>query len=447
MRRYYKIKRILLLSLLTTSGFSQTAEWIYYNKDGIWPDGDDSYRIKPNGTENELIMDNNQISDISGDGLKILLHNFYSDPISLIDSESMDTLTVYNDGINPRFTYDENVIIYYKEMNDNPGGNHFYKYSFIDSSETLIADSVRGATRNAIMSPDKQKFVFFQNNQDSMDVVIADIQSGQTSTLVTVIDMSNSFIPIFHSYWGPDDYIYLNLPDNNDVSQLFRIHSSNVDASLIQLTEENVSCVLLESNDINLEKLVFAILDTVREYWLYDFESNETSYLGDMDSSSWALHQTWSPDNSKIAIGVIWATGIYTPGPINIFDTVTDSFTTLADSTWPPCFWVGDTDEQVSIIDEILPMTYNLYNPYPNPFNPITTLRYDLPEDAIVNITIYDILGRQISILVSNQQNAGYKSVQWNATNDKGTSVSAGVYLYSIEAGDFRQTKKMVLLK
>jgi len=441
------MKRILLLSLLATFGFSQTAEWIYYNKDGIWPDGEDAYRIKPDGTENELIMDNNQISDISGDGLKILLHYFYSDPISLIDSESMDTLTVYNDGINPRFTYDENVIIYYKEMNDNPGGNHFYKYSFIDSSETLIADSVGGATRNAIMSPDKQKFVFFQNNQDSMDVVIADIQSGQTSTLVTVIDMSNSFIPIFHSYWGLDDYIYLNLPDSNYVSQLFRIHSSNTDASLIQLTEENASCMLLESNDIHLEKLAFAILDTVREYWLYDFESNETSYLGDMDSSIWALHQTWSPDNSKIAIGRVWATGIYTPGPINIFDTVTDSFTTLVDSTWPPCFWVGETGEQVSIIDETLPITYNFYNAYPNPFNPVTTLRYELPETGLVNITIYDMLGRQVKILINQNQDAGYRSVVWNATNDYGTPVSAGIYLYQIQAGEYISTKKMVLLK
>jgi hypothetical protein len=441
------MKRILLLSLLTTAGFSQTAEWIYYNKDGIWPDGEDAYRIKPDGTENELIMDNNQISDISGDGLKILLHNFYSNPISLIDSESMDTLTVYNDGINPRFTYDENVIIYYKEMDDNPGGNHFYKYSFIDSSETLIADSVGGATRNAIMSPDKQKFVFFQNNQDSMDVVIADIQSGQTSTLVTVIDMSNSFIPIFHSYWGLDDYIYLNLPDSNYVSQLFRIHSSNTDASLIQLTEENASCMLLESNDIHLEKLAFAILDTVREYWLYDFESNETSYLGDMDSSIWALHQTWSPDNSKIAIGRVWATGIYTPGPINIFDTVTDSFTTLVDSTWPPCFWVGETGEQVSIIDETLPITYNLYNAYPNPFNPVTTIRYELPETGLVNITIYDMLGRQVKTLINQTQDAGYRSIIWDATNDYGKLVSAGIYLYQIQAGEYMQTKKMVLLK
>jgi hypothetical protein len=330
-------------------------------------------------------------------------------------------------------------------MNNNYGGDHIYKYSFIDSSETLIADSVGGL--GVIISPDKQKFVFFQNNQDSMDVVIADIQSGQTSTLVTVIDMSNSFIPIFHSYWGLDDYIYLNLPDSNYVSQLFRIHSSNTDASLIQLTEENASCMLLESNDIHLEKLAFAILDTVREYWLYDFESNETSYLGDMDSSIWALHQTWSPDNSKIAIGRVWATGIYTPGPINIFDTVTDSFTTLVDSTWPPCFWVGETGEQVSIIDETLPITYNFYNAYPNPFNPVTTLRYELPETGLVNITIYDMLGRQVKILINQNQDAGYRSVVWNATNDYGTPVSAGIYLYQIQAGEYISTKKMVLLK
>jgi hypothetical protein len=94
-----------------------------------------------------------------------------------------------------------------------------------------------------------------------------------------------------------------------------------------------------------------------------------------------------------------------------------------------------------------LPRKFKLYPAYPNPFNPVTTLHYDLPEDALVNITIYDMMGRQVSTLVSSQQNAGYKSVQWNATNDKGAPVSAGLYLYTIQAGNFRQTKKMVLLK
>ena len=96
---------------------------------------------------------------------------------------------------------------------------------------------------------------------------------------------------------------------------------------------------------------------------------------------------------------------------------------------------------------EIIPITYLLHQNYPNPFNPITSLRYDLPEDGVVNITIYDIMGRIVKTLVNDSQTAGYKSIQWNAANHRNESVSAGLYLYTIQAGEFRQTKKMVLLK
>ena len=90
---------------------------------------------------------------------------------------------------------------------------------------------------------------------------------------------------------------------------------------------------------------------------------------------------------------------------------------------------------------------YNIHQNYPNPFNPTTSVRYDLPEDAMVNITIYDMMGRIVKTLVNGSQTAGYKSIQWNATNDKNRPVSAGLYLYTIQAGEFKQTKKMVLLK
>ena len=96
---------------------------------------------------------------------------------------------------------------------------------------------------------------------------------------------------------------------------------------------------------------------------------------------------------------------------------------------------------------ETFPQGFVLEQNFPNPFNPSTTLRYELPEDGLVNVTIYDMMGRQVSTLVSSQQAAGYKSIQWNATNDFGKPVSAGVYLYQIQAGEFVQTKKMVLLK
>jgi hypothetical protein len=105
------------------------------------------------------------------------------------------------------------------------------------------------------------------------------------------------------------------------------------------------------------------------------------------------------------------------------------------------------TLEWMDVDVDQLPTVYALHQNYPNPFNPVTTLSYDLSEDVMVSISIYDMMGRIVSNLVSSQQNAGYKSIQWNATNYKGAPVSAGLYLYTIEAGKFRQTRKMVLLK
>ena len=94
-----------------------------------------------------------------------------------------------------------------------------------------------------------------------------------------------------------------------------------------------------------------------------------------------------------------------------------------------------------------LPYILSLYPNYPNPFNPITTLRYDLPENSYVNVTVYDMLGREVKTLVNTTQDAGFKSVIWDATNKYGKPVSAGVYLYQIKSGEFVQTRKMVLLK
>ncbi|MCS5650490.1 MAG: T9SS type A sorting domain-containing protein, partial [Dehalococcoidia bacterium] len=98
-------------------------------------------------------------------------------------------------------------------------------------------------------------------------------------------------------------------------------------------------------------------------------------------------------------------------------------------------------------LNAVVPAAFTLHQNFPNPFNPITTLRYDLPSDALVTLSIYDMLGREITQLVNTTQDAGFKSVQWDATDSMGRPVSAGVYLYQIQAGEFVQTKKMVLLK
>jgi len=94
-----------------------------------------------------------------------------------------------------------------------------------------------------------------------------------------------------------------------------------------------------------------------------------------------------------------------------------------------------------------LPDKHSLHQNYPNPFNPPTPLRYDLPEQGHVRITIYDMLGRDVKTLINEYQDPGYRSIIWDATNDYGKPVSAGMYLYQIQAGEYNSTKKMVLLK
>ena len=96
---------------------------------------------------------------------------------------------------------------------------------------------------------------------------------------------------------------------------------------------------------------------------------------------------------------------------------------------------------------ETVPVYFNAVQNFPNPFNPLTTLKYDLLEDSFVEIKIYDMLGNLVNNLVNQNQMQGYKSVQWNATNNQGQPVSTGLYFYTIQAGDFIQTKKMLLLK
>ena len=93
------------------------------------------------------------------------------------------------------------------------------------------------------------------------------------------------------------------------------------------------------------------------------------------------------------------------------------------------------------------PNTFRLNQNYPNPFNPTTNLSYELSADSYVTITVYDLLGNVVRNLVSENQSSGIKSVQWDATNEQGQSVAAGVYLYRIESGSFTNTKKMILLK
>jgi hypothetical protein len=200
-----------------------------------------------------------------------------------------------------------------------------------------------------------------------------------------------------------------------------------------------------------VELTSFEVLDTrdngITLHWITESEINNLGFILDRRTSitDWIEIASFVTDTELQGQGSVSHQTIYTYSD----NTVTD------DETYD--YRIADVDydgnkeyhslQLMGISPASIPITYVLHQNYPNPFNPITTLSYDLPEDALVNITIYDMMGKQTRTLINNRQAAGYRSVQWNGTNSTGQPASAGLYLYTIQAGDYSQTKKMVLLK
>ncbi|MEJ2635171.1 MAG: FlgD immunoglobulin-like domain containing protein [Calditrichia bacterium] len=92
-------------------------------------------------------------------------------------------------------------------------------------------------------------------------------------------------------------------------------------------------------------------------------------------------------------------------------------------------------------------MSYELKANYPNPFNPITTIEYTLPEKSNVTLNVYNLLGEKVKTLVNSSQAAKSYRVTWDGTNDRGVKVASGIYIYKINAGNFAESRKMILMK
>jgi hypothetical protein len=108
-------------------------------------------------------------------------------------------------------------------------------------------------------------------------------------------------------------------------------------------------------------------------------------------------------------------------------------------------FFTAIGDDPISIG---IPQVYSLEQNYPNPFNPTTKIIYNLPKSAQVTLEVYNILGQRVKVLVDNHfQHKGSHTVIWNTVDNRGHNLASGVYFYRIQAGDFIQSKKMVLLK
>ena len=278
---------------------------------------------------------------------------------------------------------------------------------------------------------------------------------GNLPSLNTLMLSNNLLIEIPEEIGNLSNLEFLHLPGNqlvslpSTVSNLSSLISLNIDNNLVTIfpsgiMELNTLRYFYMANNIMQElpsdigilsalELLSAYSNNIVQIPSSIGELNNLYHLDLMNNELTDIPETICNIYDNLTVFSIGLNNICPPYPDCIEDNMGEQDTTNCD--------------QVSIIDETLPIICNLYNAYPNPFNPVTTLRYDLPENTHVSITIYNMLGREVKTLINQAQDAGYKSVIWDATNDYGKLVSAGVYLYQIQASEYMQTKKMVLLK
>ena len=128
----------------------------------------------------------------------------------------------------------------------------------------------------------------------------------------------------------------------------------------------------------------------------------------------------------------------YAPGAAELAQERAIRFTTEAPANYAA---------PLGMEDENLPTGFQLMPAYPNPFNPVTTIRYQLPTTSDVRMTVYDILGKEVNVLLHEKKNAGTYTLQWNGTNRFGQPVASGTYFIIMEALNFNQIQKVLLIK
>ena len=127
----------------------------------------------------------------------------------------------------------------------------------------------------------------------------------------------------------------------------------------------------------------------------------------------------------------------YTDSGWNFIDTwIIDS---QYNEGYPILKWQVDG---VGVVNETLPQSFILHQNYPNPFNPRTTIGFQLSADSKTELSIFDMNGKKVATLIRDNMSAGYYEISWDAS-----SLSSGIYFYSLQVDDFVDTKKMVFMK
>ena len=185
--------------------------------------------------------------------------------------------------------------------------------------------------------------------------------------------------------------------------------------------------------------VAIATEDNIRLSWDRNSEEDFQYYI---------LEKSLNPDFSDLEVIELVDTSYtdmsFTANETNFYRLIAVDYAGNHSETSP----IVEATIMLSLYDNLIPVEFALHQNYPNPFNSKTQIKYDIPENAFVKISIYDIKGRLIRLLVNTKKSAGYHSINWDTRNDEGKEISAGMYIFYIEAGEsFISKRKMIYLK
>ncbi len=291
-----------------------------------------------------------------------------------------------------------------------------------DDADIVVGDSL---TITAVSLADTLVTVDYDSNSVPM-LVFAENGNGETDIIVTAADLGGLTV---------SDTVHVSILSVNDAPSSFALNEQDsVYITMDNFDSDSIVFTWDESADVDEDELTYHFTAELIINGQLTTEYDTTLTANEMKIDYQSVFDEIYAAQAMLA-GIEWDV------------SVSDGIEEVLAENGPFTVGINASDAVLSIDEELLPDVYALHQNYPNPFNPITTLRYDLPENSIVRITIYNVQGREIKVLVNQYQEAGYKSVRWNATNNYGKPISAGMYFYKIRAGEFVQTRKMVLLK
>lgn len=201
---------------------------------------------------------------------------------------------------------------------------------------------------------------------------------------------------------------------------------SKTETMLVKTTDGGQSWNLVPALNLHLSTLQF--VPNTNNNMLVASSAQGTAYSNDA-GDTWQILPSTQPTFalSFVSPTVGWAASYSPSGKIFKF--------------------AGELSTAVAERPSAQPSGFHLAQNYPNPFNPTTVIRYEIPQAAQVQLAIYNLLGEKVRTLVDAKESAGVQQVTWDGRNDRGERVSSGVYLYRLAAGEFKMTKRLLLMK